>query len=168
MTTALIALRVGLALACVLGLIWFAGRKLTGTAGLRGPRSVPMTVIGRQSLGKGAGIALVEVAGRVLLLGVGDQGVRILTEIDVPTDLALGSREDLDLESLPRPHPDGSARAGVSTVGGVTGDPNLPAHLTGLAVSSSAREAGALHGSVLSGDTWRRAVDVVQQRTLRR
>ncbi|MBC7551340.1 MAG: flagellar biosynthetic protein FliO [Cellulomonas sp.] len=177
MTTALVGLRVVLALACVLGLIWFAGRRLSGTPGLRKPRSVPLTVIGRQSLGKGAGIALVEVAGRVLLLGVGEQGVRVLTEIDLPpvaepvvavpsTDLAelhpllaadraLVLREELDLQSL-------SADPAVMT------DPAVLARLAGLAATSSARGTSALHGSILSRDTWRRAVDVVQQRTVRR
>ncbi len=197
MTTALVGLRVILALACVLGLIWFAGRRLSGTSNLRKPRSVPMTVIGRQSLGKGAGIALVEVAGRVLLLGVGEQGVRVLTEIDLPVidasiiaasvddasvdtalvdtasvvavtagelaellpllpaDRTLVLREELDLESLP-------------TDPAVVTDPVVLARLAGLAATPSARGAGALHGSILSLDTWRRAVDVVQQRTVRR
>ncbi|MGV8967681.1 MAG: FliO/MopB family protein [Cellulomonas sp.] len=172
MTTALVGLRVVLALACVLGLIWFAGRRLSGASGMRKPRSVPMTVIGRQSLGKGAGIALVEVAGRVLLLGVGDQGVRVLTEIDVPAvaepivavteraallaaDRPLVLREELDLESL-------------ATDPAVVTDPVVLARLAGLAATSSAHGASALHGSILSRDTWRRAVDVVQQRTVRR
>lgn len=173
MDTALVGLRVVLALACVLGLIWFAGRRFSGTTGLRKPRSVPMTVIGRQSLGKGSGIALVEVAGRVLLLGVGDQGVRVLTEIDLPavdpvgavtpaTDLGplaadrtLVLREELDLGSLP-------ADPAVVT------DPVVLARLAGLAATSSVRGTSALHGSILSRDTWRRAVDVVQQRTVRR
>ena len=105
MDTALLALRVALSLACVLGLIWFAGRRLQGAAGLRKPRTVPMTVLGRQTLVKGAGLALVEVAGRVLLLGVGEQGVRVLVELDVPAaGEAAGRvaevREEIDLSTL--------------------------------------------------------------------
>lgn len=172
MSLALVGLRVVLALACVLVLIWFTSRKLAGTAGLRKPRSMPLTVIGRQSLGKGAGVALVEVAGRVLLLGVGDQGVRVLTEIDVSApdpevladlpggtnDSANALREEIDLTTLVRPYPDGASRLM---------DPTEHAQLAGLA-ASSARGASALHGSILSLDTWRRAVNVIQQRTVRR
>jgi hypothetical protein len=51
---------------------------------------------------------------------------------------------------VPQPHVDGTAR------------------LAALAAGSSASAAGALQGSVLSPDTWRRAVDVVQRRTARR
>ncbi|GAA2726554.1 flagellar biosynthetic protein FliO [Cellulomonas aerilata] len=110
MDTALLGLRVVLSLACVLGLIWFAGRKLQGTAGVRRQRTVPLSVLGRQSLGKGAGVALVEVAGRVLLLGVGEQGVSVLTEVDVDAVPAATGRapertgqvrEELDLTTLP-------------------------------------------------------------------
>ena len=103
MDTALLGLRVLLALGCVLGLIWFTGRRLQGTPAARRQRSVPLSVLGRQSLGKGAGVALVEVAGRVLLLGVGEQGVRVLTEVDVPPAPAERTgevREEIDLSSL--------------------------------------------------------------------
>ncbi|RYV50011.1 FliO/MopB family protein [Pengzhenrongella frigida] len=210
MSVALLGLRVVLALACVLALIWLASRKLSGMSGLGKPRSIPLTVLGRQSLGKGSGIALVEVAGRVLLLGVGEQGVRVLTEIDVPapapvpTPLAGDSsvlvtssvvaddatyvlREEIDLATLVGPYPDGplvgelvsphadgsdrladDVPADDQVLPTTVVDPAGLAHLAGLAASSSARGASALHGSILSLDTWRRAVDVVQQRTVRR
>ena len=51
----LLLLRVAVSLACVLGLVWFLGRRMAagGRAGRRGPaRAVPaVRVIGRQSLG---------------------------------------------------------------------------------------------------------------------
>jgi flagellar protein FliO/FliZ len=194
MDTALLGLRVVLSLACVLGLIWFAGRKLQGSAGVRKQRSVPLSVLGRQSLGKGAGIALVEVAGRVLLLGVGEQGVRVLTEVDVPEAPAAPERvgevrEEIDLSLVAATDrdvlvavPDDGIDLGVLSALG--GDPagadaaDVPrahtdgaarmATLAGPAAGQGASEVGALHGSVLSPDTWRRAVDVVQRRTARR
>ena len=179
MASVILLLRVVLSLGCVLGLIWFAGRKLSGTSGVRRQRSVPMSVLGRQSLGKGAGIALVEVAGRVLLLGVGEQGVRVLIEVDSPVPVhALGGdacavvgtdevREEIDLaaldglagvERMAPAAPFGLANEGLARLSG----------LAGLSASVSARESGALHGSIMSRGTWRRAVDVVQQRTARR
>ncbi|NMR21065.1 flagellar biosynthetic protein FliO [Cellulomonas fimi] len=208
MDALLLGLRVALALASVLGLIWFAGRKLAGTAGVRRTRSVPLAVIGRQSLGKGAGVALVEVAGRVLLLGVGDQGVRVLTEIDVPAAdgaddgaaapaadapravAGLGGvlvpvtevREELDLSVLeqdptalddPERVAELAALAGLaaSTSARRSGALQTGALQTGAptgARQTGARQTAALQGSILSPETWRRAVDVVQQRTVRR
>lgn len=168
METAVVGLRVLLALACVLGLIWFAGRKLSGTAGVRRQRSVPLSVIGRQSLGKGAGIALVEVAGRVLLLGIGEQGVRVLTEIETPVADVVSTDVTVDGTAVPvvattelREELDLAALTGPERLANLAG-------LAGLAASASARGAGALNGSILSPGTWRRAVDVVQQRTVRR
>lgn len=196
MQTVIVALRVVLALAVVFGLIRYAGRKLSGGVGTRPSRSLPLAIIGRLSLGKGAGIALVEVGGRVLLLGVGEQGVRVLTEIDapavepaviaaadipglVPDGPPVELREELDLASLGTLHP--GALAGLIDPVDPEGSEPKPgrrpdgserlarlAGLAGLAASASAREAGALHGSILSPGTWRRAVNVVQQRTVRR
>jgi flagellar protein FliO/FliZ len=265
MDTAMLGLRVVLSLACVLGLIWFAGRKLQGSAGVRRQRSVPLTVLGRQSLGKGATVALVEVAGRVLLVGVGEQGVNVLTEVDVaaapapaerggeireeidlstlPADLAAGivaagladgvaatvpGRPDADdstdprtrsaVVQVPAPHADGTARlaalaglaagsasAGATQAGAASAAPTssgttpaaapgysptgqaaataqaaaTPAVVTAQAAATPAvgprsevtaaasTTTGALHGSILSPGTWRRAAEVVQRRTAR-
>ena len=214
MDAALLGLRVLLALACVLGLIWFTGRRVQGSAAVRKQRTVPLSVLGRQSLGKGAGVALVEVAGRVLLLGVGEQGVRVLTEVDVPVAPAPASRvseirEEIDLSTLapqteaPSDAADAAepAEAGTTDIdttagteadAGTTGTDTIDtpdadtadavdgvptphadgtarlAALAGLAAGVSSAQAGALRGSVLSPDTWRRTVDVVQRRTARR
>jgi flagellar protein FliO/FliZ len=239
MDTALLGLRVVLSLACVLGLIWFAGRKMQGSAGVRKQRTVPLTVLGRQSLGKGAGVALVEVAGRVLLLGVGEQGVSVLTEVDVPAtpdetprpERGGQVREEIDLATLPvvtaeesddvatsdvdhhvgatpaaeadlaaeldpradvpAPHAEGTARlaalaglaaAGASATHAGAAQTDVPRNAEAdtptdtdtdpkadLPVDAQPCTAttGALHGSILSPDTWRRAVDVVQRRTSR-
>ncbi|KAE8763393.1 FliO/MopB family protein [Georgenia thermotolerans] len=76
----LLGLRVALSLALVLVILWVIARKVN--AGTSATRRVPVTVLGRQSLGRRSGVAVVEVAGRTLLLGVSDDGVRLLTELD--------------------------------------------------------------------------------------
>ncbi|HET7357814.1 MAG TPA: flagellar biosynthetic protein FliO [Nocardioidaceae bacterium] len=77
-------LRVVLSLAVVLGILWFVANK----AGRRsGGRTRLMRVAGRQALSRTASVAVVEVADRVLVLGVSDAGVRLLTELD-PEQLA--------------------------------------------------------------------------------
>ena len=72
-------LRVALSLAVVLGILWF----ITNKAGRRaGGRTRLVRVAGRQALSRTASVAVVEVADRVLVLGVSDAGVRLLTELD--------------------------------------------------------------------------------------
>ncbi|MPV39005.1 hypothetical protein GB881_18545, partial [Georgenia subflava] len=80
--TLLVGLRVVLSLAIVLAVLWFCARQLGGRG--QATRRVPITVLGRQSLGRHSGISVVEVAGRTLVIGVSDAGVRLLTEVDTP------------------------------------------------------------------------------------
>ncbi|MFH1035766.1 MAG: flagellar biosynthetic protein FliO [Pseudomonadota bacterium] len=69
-----------LVLAVLVGLYWLIRRFLPNQApGLGGGA---MRVIGRLPLGPKRGLALVEVADRVLLLGLGEQNISLLTTID--------------------------------------------------------------------------------------
>lgn len=77
--TLLLALRVALSLAAVLGLLWFLARRLGGVPGSR--RQRPITVLARHSLSRRSGLAVVEIEGRRLLLGVSDSGVSLVTEL---------------------------------------------------------------------------------------
>jgi flagellar motor switch protein FliN/FliY len=54
----MLALRVLLSLACVVGLIWILGRKLAGGQTRRTPVGPTMQVVGRQALGRHAGVAV--------------------------------------------------------------------------------------------------------------
>ncbi len=76
----MLGLRVALSLALVLVILWFVARQLNGRAGAT--RRVPITVLGRQSLGRRSGMAVVEVGGRLLLVGVSETGVQLITELD--------------------------------------------------------------------------------------
>lgn len=77
--TLLLALRVALSLAAVLGLLWFLARRLGGVPGSR--RQRPIAVLARHSLSRRSGLAVVEIEGRRLLLGVSDSGVSLVTEL---------------------------------------------------------------------------------------
>jgi len=81
-----LALRVALSLGVVLALLWFLARRVGAGAGT--PRRLPITVLGRQTLGRRSGITVVDVAGRTLVLGVSDSEVRLLTELE-PGPLTL-------------------------------------------------------------------------------
>jgi flagellar protein FliO/FliZ len=76
--------RVVVSLAVVLGLFWLVAR--TGARKLNGGQRGLLRVRGRQSLSRSASLAVVEVGGRVLVVGVSDNGVRLLTEMD-PAEL---------------------------------------------------------------------------------
>lgn len=181
-TSALVlGLRVVLALAVVLGLLWWLARRTGG--GRARAKVTTVSVVGRQGLGRHSGVAVVEVEGRRLLLGVTDQGVSLLTElagtpvaeppaerveID-PEDLArlVG---DLELEDLDGTDPtDGAAPAAHATP---TDDvrraeaahPSTPAARTPAVPTPR----NPLEGSILAPGTWRQAVVAVQERTIRR
>jgi flagellar protein FliO/FliZ len=47
-----------------------------------------MRVLGRLPLGPRKGLVLVEVAGRVLVLGMSEQGLNLLTTLDDPQEVA--------------------------------------------------------------------------------
>ena len=67
-STVVLGLRVALALACVFGLLWWAGRRMAGTPAGRRARASSLEVVTRQSVGQKASVALVEIEGRRLLL----------------------------------------------------------------------------------------------------
>jgi flagellar protein FliO/FliZ len=195
-TSALVlGLRVLLSLACVLGLIWFAHRRLAGTAAVRRQRAATMTVVGRQTLGGKNGLALVDVAGRRLLLGVGEQGVTLLTELEVPAEELAERRRAERVEIDPAElaalvdGPEAGPHAGTDQPadGGLLPSPrtpsvripalpDLPLTTSGSPTSSTpaARMPAVtelrnpLEGSILDAATWRRAVVAVQERTIRR
>lgn len=77
--------RLVVSLAAVLGLMALAGRGLRnrGLAGRRlGGGDAPVRVVARQSLSRGASIAVVRAGDRHLVLGVTDSSVTMLTEAD--------------------------------------------------------------------------------------
>lgn len=186
-TSALVlGLRVLVSLACVLGLIWFAHRRLARTAAVRRQRAATMSVVGRQTLGGKNGLALVDVAGRRLLLGVGEQGVTLLTELEVPAEELAerrrAERVEIDPAELaalvdgqdPVPATLPSPRTPVAA--GAHAPHDLPLTTSGLPTSSTpaarmpavTEPRNPLEGSILDAATWRRAVVAVQERTIRR
>ncbi|MDP9388766.1 MAG: flagellar biosynthetic protein FliO [Actinomycetota bacterium] len=57
-----------------------------GVGGVRGAsRAVAIEVVARQQLTRAASVAVVRTAGRVLVLGVSDHAVQVLTEVDPET-----------------------------------------------------------------------------------
>lgn len=165
--------RVAVSLACVLGLLWWLARRTGGRPGtgkgaraglLRARTSIPLAVVGRQSLGGRTSVALVAVGERRLLLGVSEHGVTLLTEVEPePAEPAADrtQRESLDTAELER-----LLEQPISS--------DLPLTTPSTTSAPAARKPAVpmqrnpLEGSVLDAQTWRRAVVAVQERTTRR
>ena len=82
MDTLLLALRVALSLAAVLGVIWYIQRRVSKGARSRQGRTI--TVVGRQGVGAKASVAVIDVDGKRFLLGVTEHSVNILHTSDTP------------------------------------------------------------------------------------
>lgn len=78
--------RLVVSLGVVLGLMWLAAKLLARQSGGRGPRAVrpvPIQVVARQSLGKNSAVAVVQTAGKALIVGITDTQVTLLGEGDL-------------------------------------------------------------------------------------
>ena len=143
MVSTMLVLRVLLALTCVVGLIWFIGRRFGGGQPQRSSREHVVKLVGRQSVGRHTGVAVVAVGNRRLLLGYGDQQVTLITELGPVVDAP---------PALTAEH-----------------TATLPAQRPAPALESVAESAPpALQGSILAPETWRQAVRTLQDRTVRR
>lgn len=174
MDALLLAARVGLSLAAVLGLMWWLSRRMQSSTHLRRRRRESLTVLGRQQLGKQSGVALIEASGRRLVIGYGEQGVTLLHDAgDVPTDdddadgadASASRTTDLDGELMSLTNPDAAAASLVSRAAMAA---PAPARSTSARMADARRPRSPLEGSILAPDTWRKAVVAAQERTTRR
>lgn len=102
-----LVLRLAISLGVVLGLFWLVAR--TGARKLGGSRAL-LKVHGRQQLSRTASVAVVEVGSRVLVVGVSEGGVRLLTELD-PEEIAQPEAVVVEGAVAERP----ASRLGVPT-----------------------------------------------------
>jgi flagellar protein FliO/FliZ len=85
---AVLVLRTLVALACVVGIIWYGARRLGAVRDRAQAGEAPVRLVGRHALGRHAGVAVLAVGERRLLLGYGEQQVTLLTELDPVTAAA--------------------------------------------------------------------------------
>lgn len=180
MDSLILGLRVAVALGAVLGLIWLLQRRLGKGTGRR-RADAALSVVSRQSVGQRASVVVVDAGGQRFLLGVTDHAVNVLHTGDIP-EPAVG-----ELAAEPRRGGAAGAfaqiLAGASTAapaaatedaapaeqpGGPAGTPGLPlSRRSSIHRDSHARTAPGrgtvpgthppLHGSILSGSTWKQA-----------
>jgi flagellar protein FliO/FliZ len=134
--------RIGFSLLIVLALMWLLARATRKKVG--GRNGDALSVVSRQSLSRGSSIAIVRVADRALVLGVTENQVSLLGEAD--------------LAALERPREPQEARDPVSL--------DAASARQTVALPKVSRK-GTLDGSLLSGQTWRTALDFLRERTVR-
>ncbi len=143
-------LQMVVALGVVLAVMWLAARLLrsVGPAG----NEALLELVARQQVGRTASVAVVRVADQALVVGVTDDQVSLLAEVELgqveqavaAQEQARAARREQRQSLLP-----GSGRSGTASSGSLTGK-------------------GKLHGSILAGSTWKQALEALRQRTARR
>jgi flagellar protein FliO/FliZ len=142
METVTLALRVGLSLACVLGLVWLFSKGALKAGGRAGTGRGAFLHLARQSLSRTSSVAVVQVGERALVLGVTEQHVTLLTEADAAALVA-------PQETVQR----------------------TPVETTEVRQVTSPALGGprsALAGSALSPATWTQAIEALRERSIRR
>ncbi|MGN6244331.1 MAG: FliO/MopB family protein [Motilibacteraceae bacterium] len=147
MNGAALAARVTLSLIAVLGVMWVAARVLQSRGAGRSAGVVE--VVSRAPLGKGSSVAVVKVAGDVLVLGVTEHSVSLLGAAD-PAAVEAATARPAPVER----------REPVVELSGAGSGVAAPA--------AAAATSGPLAGSVLSPGTWRQAVEVLRERSVRK
>ncbi len=138
-----LAIRVVVSLGVVLGLLWALTKM--GPGRTRRRQGSVLNVVGRQSLSRTSSISVVTVADRVLVLGVTDNTVSLLTE--------------LSPDALPEPAPAAAAVPATGTPAGITAPTTVAAHR-----AADSGFAAVLQGSLLSAQTWRQTVGALRAR----
>jgi flagellar protein FliO/FliZ len=183
--TLLVALRVALSLAVVVGLLWVLQRRMQkGTR--RGPKASLVSVVGRQGLGQKASVVVVDVEGRRFVLGVTEQSVTVLHDAPSPAESFATTLHaaDADADTTTRRS---AGIAATATEGAyepaarvAADDDVLPAPLTfrprhdrgtRAAESTVLAESGPgsssrpnrLAGSILSPATWQQTAAALRQ-----
>ncbi len=161
--------RVVLSLACVVGLIWYAGRRLgaPAKAGRRADGEHDVRVVGRQNMGRHSGVAVLAIGNRRVLVGYGEQQVTMLTELGpvvAPIEDATPTKQRSRAPSRPALASRRTARddAGLAAAVGAADKPGrtapsapraatAAATTTGRASKATGRTAGALGAAGAAG-----------------
>ena len=138
-----IVLRLVFSLAVVIGLLLLIAR--VAQKRLRGGNGALIRVVARQPLSRSSAIAVVNVADRMLVLGATENGISLLTELDV---------DSLEVEPLDAGGIHESAEHGSTPAQGT---------FDTTSISTQVRETGPLAGSILSPQTWKQAMTAAQR-----
>ena len=171
-----LVLRVIVSLAAVFGLLFYLRKRLLPRFGVA--HASQLTVVERQGLGPKSSVVLLDVQGRRYLLGVAESSISVLDSFEAPEPVVpdpleqasapatMAERSRAFAASLnairlgPVPANDPRAEA-VGPDGQRPASGATAATVPTSSVPSSA-PSGALAGSILAPDTWRRALAAVR------
>lgn len=140
-----LSLRLAFSLAAVIGLLMLLARFTSRR--FRGSRDALIQIVQRQALSRSSSVSVVTVGSRVLVLGVTEQQIRVLAELE-PEEI-----EDFETEA------DTAALT-------LLGDPETKqVRAARVAAKPAPTGTGPLVGSVLSPQTWRQALTAASRRT---
>jgi flagellar protein FliO/FliZ len=182
MDTIILALRVMLSLAVVLGLLWVLQRRITRNARANGKAEL-VNIVTRQGISPKASVVVVDMDGKRFLLGVTEQSVNVLHAGEAPAPEAVPepAQETANDDGAAGPIVDaasGPAEAFARSMASATGShddyrPQLHAlpdgRRSGRRASRPAAEvvgngpAGPLAGSILSPETWKQTAAALKQ-----
>lgn len=181
MDTIILALRVMLSLAVVLGLLWVLQRRITRNARANGKAEL-VNVVTRQGISPKASVVVVDMNGKRFLLGVTEQSVNVLHTGDAPSSEAvLEPVQETANDGVASTIADGAhspAEAFARSMASATGSHDayraqlhaLPGgRRSGRRASRPAAEAlgngtgGPLAGSILSPETWKQTAAALKQ-----
>jgi flagellar protein FliO/FliZ len=155
-----LVLRVIVSLAAVFGLLFYLRKRVLTRFG--SPRASQLSIVERQGLGPKSSVVLLDVQGRRYLLGVAESSISVLDSFEAPEPVVSQALEPAGVPASVAER----SRAFASSLNAMrlgTVPANDP-HAGGAAANAqsapavSAAPAGALAGSILSPDTWRRAL----------
>ena len=162
------ALQFVLSFAFVLGLMWAVARVFRKQ--VTGRNTGGLEVIARQPLSRTSSIAVVRVGEQAYVVGVTEQRIALLGEADAALLESLITRAP-----AAAPRAGGRRRRGANAVrhdGAPVEAPAAEPVVQDAAVPAPRRPvaatATALHGSILAPSTWRQALEVVRERTVRK
>lgn len=157
MNTVAVVGRMLLALVFVLGVMWLLAKWARKPMGAAKTDRV-MTVLARQQISRTSSVTVLRVMDRALVLGVTEQGVRLITETELaPIEDALAG------EPGPARGWPGLRRAPQAIEAG-----SEPAADAEPALPTVRSRRASLDGSVLSASTWRQLIGAARELTVRR
>jgi len=154
----LLGLRVVVSLLVVVAILWFGGRRL-GAAHTGGGSD--LRVVGRVALSRRSSAALVEVDGRRLLVGVGDAGVTLISDLTpAPADITAAGGAPPQVPVRVEASPSSLTTVPAPAPRAVTGPDWQPRPGAGSRPRGDDAH-GPLDGSVLSPATWKQTWNAV-------
>lgn len=172
-----LTVRLVVSLAIVVGLLLLIAR--IGGRKFQGRADAPVRVVHRQPLSRTSAVALVEVGGRVLVLGTTEHQVTVLTELDrdaldpallaapaAPAAATAPAEEELEIGAATMSFASALAAARTPAPAAPAPAPAAPPVLTAVPTPQAlpAQATGPLAGSVLSVQTWKQALAAATRR----